>query len=117
VLGASGEGRAQQKERKRTEQDSAGNFHAMRRRFREFARRDSSHRSRSNHLCVTYLFHPSTSLAWDLFISGHDFAARTKMREDDDLSDSTNPLFCNKGMASARPQMEQNECWALAPVG
>jgi hypothetical protein len=27
VLGASGEGRAQQKDRKRTEQDSAGNFH------------------------------------------------------------------------------------------
>ena len=33
VLGASGDCRAQQKERKRTEQDSAGNFHAMRRRF------------------------------------------------------------------------------------
>ena len=28
VLGASGEGRAQQKECERTEQDSAGNFHA-----------------------------------------------------------------------------------------
>lgn len=27
VLGASGEGRAQQKECERTEQDSAGNFH------------------------------------------------------------------------------------------
>lgn len=33
VLGAGGEGRAQQKERERTEQDSAGNFHGMRRRF------------------------------------------------------------------------------------
>ena len=29
VLGASGEGRAQQKECERTEQDSAGNFHAI----------------------------------------------------------------------------------------
>jgi hypothetical protein len=28
VLGTNGEGRAQQKERKRTEQDPAGNFHA-----------------------------------------------------------------------------------------
>ena len=29
VLGASGDGRAQQKECERTEQDSAGNFHAI----------------------------------------------------------------------------------------
>ena len=29
VLGANGEGRAQQKERERTEQDSAGDFHAI----------------------------------------------------------------------------------------
>ena len=48
VLGASGEGRAQQKERERTEQDSAGNFHAMRRRFCELVRRDRSHRVMRN---------------------------------------------------------------------
>ena len=48
VLGASGEGRAQQKECERTEQDSAGNFHGVRRRFWEFLRRDRSHRSRGN---------------------------------------------------------------------
>ena len=48
VLGASGEGRAQQKEYERTEQDSAGNFHGVRRRFWEFLRRDRSHRSRGN---------------------------------------------------------------------
>ena len=48
VLGASGESRAQQKERKRTEQDSAGNFHAMRRRFCELVCRDRSHRTIRN---------------------------------------------------------------------
>ena len=26
-------------------------------------------------------------------------------------------LFCNKGMASARPPMQRNECWASAPEG
>jgi hypothetical protein len=31
------------------------------------------------------------------------------------VKNSTNPLFCNKGMASARPQTQQNESWALAP--
>lgn len=33
VLGTSGEGRAQQKEYERTEHNSAGNFHGLRRRF------------------------------------------------------------------------------------
>jgi hypothetical protein len=33
------------------------------------------------------------------------------------VKNSTNSLFCNKGMPSARPQMQQNECWALAPEG
>ena len=32
------------------------------------------------------------------------------------LDNSTNPLFCNKGMASARPQMQQLESRASAPV-
>ena len=48
MLGASGEGRAQQKERERTEHNSAGDFHAMRRRFCELARRDRSHRVMRN---------------------------------------------------------------------
>jgi hypothetical protein len=33
------------------------------------------------------------------------------------VKNSTNALFCNKGMASAKPQMQQNERWALAPEG
>jgi hypothetical protein len=32
------------------------------------------------------------------------------------LKNSANPLFCNKGMASARPQIQKNERWALAPA-
>ncbi len=37
----------------------------------------------------------------------HDFTAW--------LKNSMKPKFCNKGMASAGPQTQQNEYWALAP--
>jgi hypothetical protein len=44
VLGTSGEGRAQQKESERTEQDSAGNFHDTRKRRMRLDGGDWSHK-------------------------------------------------------------------------